>query len=162
MKLATLITFSVLGLAACNKTEATETTPAETEKAATESAENQAPAEPAESDPHAALKPLEIDRVAELLDEKAAVPVDANGADTRIELGTLPGAILLSDAKSYELSELPEDKSKTLVFYSGSEKCRSAPKAAKRAEAAGYTDVRVMPAGIRGWVKAGKQVDKNS
>jgi rhodanese-related sulfurtransferase len=161
MKLASLITLSVLGLAACNKNEAPEPAPAETETASIENTDK-AGAEPVVDDPHAGLAPLEVDRVAELLDKKEAVPVDANKADTRTELGTLPGAILLSDAKGYELSELPEDKSKKLVFYCGSEKCLSAPKAAKRAEAAGYTDVHVMPAGIRGWVKAGKQVDKNS
>jgi rhodanese-related sulfurtransferase len=34
-------------------------------------------------------------------------------------------------------------------------------RAAERAKEAGYSDVKVMPAGIRGWVKAGKPVDRS-
>ena len=86
--------------------------------------------------------------------------MDANGADTRREMGTLPGAVLLTNYRSFDLSELPADKSTELVFYCGGEACIAAPTAARRAKEAGYTDVKVMSAGISGWVKARKPVDK--
>ncbi len=61
---------------------------------------------------------------------------------------------------SFKTSELPENKFSKLVFYCGGQACMAAPKAAKVAQDAGYKDVNVMRAGIRGWVKAGKAVDK--
>jgi rhodanese-related sulfurtransferase len=119
----------------------------------------------ATSDTHAALSSeslpkVSVDEVAALIEAKQAQPVDANGADTRKEYGTLPGAVLLTNYRSFDLSELPADKSKELVFYCGGEACTAAPKPAERAKEAGYTSVKVMSAGITGWVKARKPVDK--
>lgn len=98
------------------------------------------------------------------LDRKLAAgecqAVDANGNITRQRLGTIPGAVLLSDYEAFSLSELPTDKAKTLVFYCANEHCGASHEAAKRARFAGHTDVKVLPAGIAGWAKAGKQVTK--
>lgn len=98
------------------------------------------------------------------LDRKLAAgecqAVDANGNITRQRLGTIPGAVLLSDYEVFSLSELPTDKAKTLVFYCANEHCGASHEAAKRARFAGHTDVKVLPAGIAGWAKAGKQVTK--
>lgn len=127
----------------------------------TNAAEPAAPAKAEADDPHAKLTNVGVDEVEKLLADKKAVPVDANSDETRSEMGTLPGAVKLSSSKSFELSELPADKSTELIFYCGSEKCRAAPKAAARAEEAGYSDVKVMSEGIRGWVKAGKPVEKS-
>jgi rhodanese-related sulfurtransferase len=107
-----------------------------------------------------ALQKVSVDEVAALIEAKQIQPVDANGADTRKEYGTLPGAVLLTNYRSFDLSELPADKSKELVFYCGGEACTAAPKAAERAKEAGYTSVKIMSAGITGWVKAHKPVDK--
>ena len=97
-----------------------------------------------------------------MLADKGCVPVDANGKKTRDEYGIVPGAVLLTDYKSFDASELPDDKSTKLVFYCGGQACTAAPKAAKVAQEAGYADVNVMRAGIRGWVKDGRKVDKPS
>jgi rhodanese-related sulfurtransferase len=114
----------------------------------------------ASADPHAGLDKVSVVQVAVLLEAKKAQAVDANGADTRKEMGTLPGALLLTNYRSFDLSELPADKSKELVFYCGGEACTAAPTAARRAKEAGYTDVKLMSAGISAWVKAHKPVDK--
>ena len=114
----------------------------------------------AASDTHSALPKVSVDEVAALIEARQAQAVDANGADTRKEYGSLPGAVLLSNYRSFDLSELPADKSKQLVFYCGGEACTAAPKAAERAREAGYTAVKVMSAGITGWVKAHKPVAK--
>jgi rhodanese-related sulfurtransferase len=106
------------------------------------------------------LKTLSIAEVATLRDKSAAVIVDANGKDTRDKYGVIPGAVLLSSSSEYALSELPAKKDSSLVFYCGGVMCSAAPKAARRAVEAGYTDVHVFPEGISGWVEAGKPVDK--
>jgi rhodanese-related sulfurtransferase len=110
--------------------------------------------------PHVAFKQLNVDDVQAMLDSKAVVAVDANGKDTRAEIGIVPGAVLLSNYRTFEMSELPPDKATRLVFYCGSETCTAAPKAAARAQEAGYINASVMPAGIRGWAKAGKPTQK--
>ena len=99
-----------------------------------------------------------VDEVERLLADGACQAVDANGAGTRKRMGVVPGAVLLSDYESFAPSELPADKSKALVFYCANEHCGASHEAAARALTAGYTRVRVMPAGIAGWVKAGKKV----
>ena len=96
-----------------------------------------------------------IPEVAAFVRRHDATIVDANGTDTRHEMGVVPGALLLSDSHNYPLSELPAVKSSKLVFYCGGEMCRASDAAAARAAQAGYTDVNVMRAGIRGWKSAG-------
>jgi rhodanese-related sulfurtransferase len=109
-----------------------------------------AAAEPAVSTP---------DEVKAALADKKVTPVDANGPETRAAFGTLPGALLLGDA-GVTAELLGADKSRALVFYCSSERCSAAPGAAKEAMALGYTEVRVMKAGIKGWVAAGFEVAK--
>lgn len=108
------------------------------------------------------------DSVAEIsieeLDAKLAArecqAVDANGDATRRKLGVIPGAVLLTDSEAFSSSELPADKSKALVFYCANTHCSASHEAAARALTAGYTNVKVLPEGIAGWVKAGKQTQK--
>jgi rhodanese-related sulfurtransferase len=70
----------------------------------------------------------------------------------------IPGAVLLTDSETFNVSELPTDKSKELVFYCANTRCGASHQAAEKALTAGYTNVKVMPEGIAGWVKAGKKV----
>ena len=100
-----------------------------------------------------------VPEVVGFVQQHAATVVDANGADTRHEMGVVPGAILLSDSYSYALTELPPAKNSKLVFYCGGEMCRASDAAAARAGKAGYTDVNVMRAGIRGWKGAGQHTE---
>jgi rhodanese-related sulfurtransferase len=55
--------------------------------------------------------------------------------------------------------ELPADKARALVFYCANEQCGASHTAAEKARLAGYRDVRVLPAGIFGWIDAGKTVE---
>lgn len=88
---------------------------------------------------------------------KGAQAVDANGDQTRKKLGVVPGAVLLTDSESFAVSELPAAKDKPLVFYCANTSCGASHEAANKALTAGYTNVKVMPEGIAGWVKAGKK-----
>jgi rhodanese-related sulfurtransferase len=65
----------------------------------------------------------------------------------------VPGAVNL-DPVSYLVGDLPADKSAHVVFYCSNPFCRKAPNAARRAKELGYTKVKVMPAGISGWLGA--------
>jgi rhodanese-related sulfurtransferase len=88
---------------------------------------------------------------------------DANSPKTRGRFGVIPGALLLSNYRDYAPAvELPSDKLRKLVFYCHSEWCGAASDAARKAIAAGHRDVRVLSAGIKGWIAAGEPVDKPS
>jgi rhodanese-related sulfurtransferase len=112
---------------------------------------------PAADQAEANVATMTIDEVDAQLAKGTCQAVDANGDATRKHLGVLPGAVLLTDSETYATSELPADKAKPLVFYCANTSCGASHEAAERAITAGYTHVKVMPDGIAGWVKAGKQ-----
>ena len=66
----------------------------------------------------------------------------------------VPGARHL-DPATFAAADLPADKAVPLVFYCSNPMCRKAPTAARRAKQMGYADVRVMSAGISGWIGDG-------
>lgn len=106
----------------------------------------------------ATLKSLTVKQFAELQKAGTAKPVDANGQKTRSENGVVPGAILLTSATQYEPSkELPAQKDAQLVFYCAGTKCSASHQAAEKAISAGYTNVAVLPEGIKGWKAAGQK-----
>ena len=86
--------------------------------------------------------------------EVTVLDVNAPGSWTKARV---PGAINL-DAAGFRDNDLPRDRSATLVFYCSNPMCRRAPIAARRARQMGYDDVRVMPAGISGWLERGLPV----
>ena len=85
-----------------------------------------------------------------------AMAFDANSDRTREKYGTVPGAVMLTSSSKYELSQLPEDKSKNLIFYCSNTRCTASDNAAERASIHGYKNVRIMREGIKGWKEAGK------
>ncbi|HEX3776497.1 MAG TPA: rhodanese-like domain-containing protein [Polyangiaceae bacterium] len=112
-------------------------------------------AEPGKSTEAKAVPEVTVQQVASYTKDKSATVFDANDPDTRKEFGVVPGAVLLASHKDYPLTQLPAAKSDKLVFYCGGTQCRASDAAAARAASAGYTDVSVMRAGIRGWKDAG-------
>ena len=113
-----------------------------------------APAAPVNTEAKA-VPEVTVTQVASFTKAKSATIFDANDGDTRKEFGVVPGAVLLASHNDYPLSVLPPAKSDKLVFYCGGTQCRASDKAAARAVSAGYSDVSVMRAGIRGWKEAG-------
>jgi rhodanese-related sulfurtransferase len=106
-----------------------------------------------------AIRQVSIEQVATYVRTKSATVVDANGSSTREEMGVIPGAVLLSNYRTYALSELPAEKSTKLVFYCGGTMCRASDGAAERASKAGYKDVSVLRDGISGWRKSGQATE---
>lgn len=82
--------------------------------------------------------------------------VDVNARHSWLKT-RVPGAINLPP--DIEAAMLPADRAALLVFYCSNPLCRKAPQAARKAEKLGYADVRVMSAGITGWVGAGLPVE---
>ncbi|HEY4107319.1 MAG TPA: rhodanese-like domain-containing protein [Polyangiaceae bacterium] len=118
-------------------------------------ADQAAPAAAPGSKTEAKAVEVTVQQVASYAKDKSATVFDANDPDTRKEFGVVPGAVLLASHKDYPLTQLPASKSDKLVFYCGGTQCRASDAAAARAASAGYTDVNVMRAGIRGWKDAG-------
>jgi len=77
--------------------------------------------------------------------------VDVNARHSWLQ-ARVPGAINLPP--EFDGAMLPADRAAPLVFYCSNPLCRKAPQAARKAEKLGYGDVRVMSAGITGWVGA--------
>jgi rhodanese-related sulfurtransferase len=116
----------------------------------TDRADQDVPSEPAD----VAIAEITVDELDRMLAAGDGQAVDANGEPTRRKLGVIPGAVLLADMDS--LDNLPADRTRRLVFYCANTSCGASHHAAAKALAAGYTRVQVLPAGIAGWVKAGK------
>lgn len=81
----------------------------------------------------------------------AVTVIDVNSRHSWLK-ARVPGAINL--APDFDEAQLPGDRVAPLVFYCSNRLCRKAPIAARRAGKLGYSDVRVMSAGISGWVDA--------
>jgi len=92
--------------------------------------------------------------------QSGAVAVDANSESTRQKNGTVPDAVILTSSYKYELAQLPQDKSKNLIFYCSNTNCTASDAAAERASTNGYENVHVMREGIKGWKDAGKPTAK--
>lgn len=78
--------------------------------------------------------------------------IDVNSAQSWAK-ARVPGALHF-DPVNFCAADLPQDKDATLVFYCSNPWCRKAPNAARRAKNMGYHNVRVMSAGITGWIAA--------
>ncbi len=72
----------------------------------------------------------------------------------------VPGAASLG--VDFDASALPPNHDASLVFYCSNPLCSKAPRAARRAAKLGYTDVRVMSAGITGWLAAQLPTDSGA
>jgi len=83
------------------------------------------------------------------------VIIDSRPTARKYDLGHLPGAISVPDRTFDKLTHmLPEDRSTLLIFYCGGLQCPLSHKSAFKAEALGYTNVKVFAAGYPAWIKA--------
>jgi rhodanese-related sulfurtransferase len=87
--------------------------------------------------------------------------IDANGTESW-QKGHIAGAIDFKADQNKLASLLPKDKNALVVAYCGGPKCMAYKAAAAAAQKLGYTNVKHLPAGIKGWVAAGEPTDKGS
>ena len=100
------------------------------------------------------ISPKDLQR---LVGDGAVSVFDVNSPQSWTQ-ARVPGAVNL-DPVTYASGALPSDKNTLLVFYCSNPWCRKAPNAARRAGAMGYGNVRVMSAGIKGWLGANLPVE---
>jgi len=103
------------------------------------------------------ISPSELHR---LIEKGGATAIDVNSPGSWAE-ARVPGAVNL-DPAAFSPADLPADRASLLVFYCSNPLCRKAPNAALRARKLGYENVRVMSAGIRGWLSARLPVDSGA
>jgi rhodanese-related sulfurtransferase len=99
------------------------------------------------------LKRISPGELHALIQNAAVTAIDVNARQSWLQ-ARVPGALHL-DPLAFTERDLPSAKDSPLVFYCSNPWCRKAPNAARRAEGMGYHDVRVMAAGISGWLDAG-------
>jgi rhodanese-related sulfurtransferase len=98
------------------------------------------------------LKSVSPAELHQMIQKRQVTVVDVNSPQSWVK-AHVPGALNL-DPADYKDSDLPADRSSSLVFYCSNPLCRKAPNAARRAKKMGYDDVKVMSAGISGWLAA--------
>jgi rhodanese-related sulfurtransferase len=98
------------------------------------------------------LKTISPRGLNELMQQQQVTVIDVNSRQSWMR-AHVPGALHL-DPAAYSDGDLPAGKDANLVFYCSNPLCRKAPNAARRAEKMGYGNVKVMSAGISGWMDA--------
>jgi len=96
------------------------------------------------------LKTVSPGELHQLVQKEQVTVIDVNSPQSWRK-ARVPGAVNL-DPAGYKDSDLPADKESSLVFYCSNPLCRKAPNAARRAKKMGYGNVKVMSAGISGWL----------
>ncbi len=89
------------------------------------------------------------------------VVIDVNGAKSFTKRGHIPGAVSFTSAKALakQLSEKPKDT--LVVAYCGGPTCNAYKRGASAAADLGFKNVKHLSAGISGWIKNGKKLEKN-
>lgn len=87
-----------------------------------------------------------------LMQNEPVTVIDVNSRQSWLS-ARVPGALSL-DPVAYSETDLPSARDSILVFYCSGLLCRKAPNAARRASDMGYRNIRVMSAGISGWLGA--------
>ena len=85
--------------------------------------------------------------------------IDVNGSDSYAK-GHIPGAIDFRAKKDDLASALGDNKEKLVVAYCGGPTCSAYKAGASAAEAAGFKNIKLLSAGISGWLQAGKDTEK--
>ena len=90
---------------------------------------------------------------------KQVVLLDANGSESW-QKGHIAGAIDFAATSAKLATLLPPNKTALIVAYCGGPKCMAYKAAATAALKLGYTNVKHLPDGIKGWVQSGEPVEK--
>lgn len=80
--------------------------------------------------------------------------IDARPTRSKYNKGHIPMAVNIPDTEfDKHVDKLPKDKSALLIFYCEGPQCKLSHKSARKAEALGYTNVKVFAGGFPRWVK---------
>lgn len=110
----------------------------------------------AEAEP---FKRIDLAGLKKKLDAREQIHVFDANSQARYDAGHIPGAIAMTKA-TIKPEALPANKDAMLVFYCGSPKCMASHDVARAAIGLGYTNVWILPDGIKGWEGAGLPTEK--
>jgi rhodanese-related sulfurtransferase len=80
--------------------------------------------------------------------------IDSRPRRPKYDEGHIPMAVSIPDNQFEQMTAmLPADKNALLIFYCGGPACDLSHKSARKAEALGYTNVKVFADGFPGWMK---------
>ncbi len=83
--------------------------------------------------------------------------IDARPTARKFNPGHIPGAVNIPDDKFEQMKDqLPQDKSTLLLYYCEGPECVLSHSSAKKAEALGYTNIKVYTNGYPEWVAKGE------
>ncbi|MFA7097503.1 MAG: rhodanese-like domain-containing protein [Gammaproteobacteria bacterium] len=81
--------------------------------------------------------------------------IDSRPRQTKYDSGHIPMAVSIPDTQFEKMTDrLPKDKNVLLIYYCEGLDCRLSHKSAKKAEALGYTNVKVFAEGYPKWISA--------
>ena len=89
------------------------------------------------------------------------VLIDVNGAKSFTKRVHIPGAVSYKNKDDLAKQLAKADKGALVVAYCGGPACKAYKRGASAAEALGFKNVKHLSAGISGWIKAGKKLEKN-
>ncbi len=106
------------------------------------------------------VKPLVFEAMLNADPPRDVMIIDSRPKQPRYDKGHIPTAVSLPDGQFDKLAAdvLPADKSTLLVFYCGGLECPLSHQSAWKAEALGYTNIKVYPAGDPEWEALGYTV----
>jgi rhodanese-related sulfurtransferase len=79
--------------------------------------------------------------------------IDARPFKPKFVKGHIPMAVNIPHSKFDQMADkLPQNKDALLIYYCGGTKCKLSHKSAYKAEALGYTNVKVFAEGFPGWL----------
>ena len=94
------------------------------------------------------------------IDEKKVIVIDVNGSKSYAK-GHVPTAIdFAAKGGDLEAALKGKDKDTLVVAYCGGPSCGAYKKAASKAKALGFKNVKHLSAGISGWLQAGEKTEK--
>ncbi|MBE0614894.1 MAG: rhodanese-like domain-containing protein [Burkholderiales bacterium] len=89
--------------------------------------------------------------------KKGVMLIDARPTGRKFNPGHIPGAVNIPDSHFDQMKDqLPQDKSTLLLYYCEGPTCVLSHNSAKKAEALGYTNVKVYTNGYPEWVAKGE------
>lgn len=89
--------------------------------------------------------------------KKGVMLIDARPAARKFNPGHIPGSINIPDDKFEQMKDqLPQDKTMLLLYYCEGPECVLSHNSARKAEALGYTNVKVYTNGYPEWVAKGE------
>jgi rhodanese-related sulfurtransferase len=101
---------------------------------------------------------ISINELKSAIESKKVTVIDVNGSES-YKKGHVPTALNFAEVKADLASKLPADKNALVVAYCGNEKCSAYKAAASAAKELGYTNVKHLSAGIKGWKEAGEKTE---